>query len=35
LWRRGLLRSPECRPPLTRISPTLAAELDRLILSGA
>ena len=35
LWRRGLLRSPECRLPLTRISPTLAAELDRLILSDA
>jgi len=29
LWRRGLLRSPECRLPLTRISRALAAELDR------
>jgi 4-hydroxy-tetrahydrodipicolinate synthase len=34
LWRRGLLRSPECRLPLTRISPALAAELDRLIAPG-
>jgi len=30
LWRRGLIRSPECRLPLTRISPALAEELDRL-----
>ena len=29
LWRQGLLRSPECRLPLTRISPQLAAELDQ------
>ena len=29
LWRRGLLRSPECRLPLTRISPSLAAALDQ------
>jgi len=29
LWRQGLLRSPECRLPLTRVSPDLAAELDR------
>ena len=29
LWRQGLLRSPECRLPLTRISSDLAAELDR------
>jgi 4-hydroxy-tetrahydrodipicolinate synthase len=28
LWRQGLLRSPECRLPLTRVSPGLAAELD-------
>jgi hypothetical protein len=26
-----LLRSPECRLPLTRVSSTLAAELDRAI----
>lgn len=31
LWRQGLLRSPECRLPLTRISPELAAELDRAL----
>lgn len=28
LWRQGLIRSPECRLPLTRVSPGLAAELD-------
>jgi 4-hydroxy-tetrahydrodipicolinate synthase len=31
LWRLGLLRSPECRLPLTRVSPALAAELDRAL----
>ena len=31
LWRQGLLRSPECRLPLTRVSPALAAELDRAL----
>ncbi|MBV9017217.1 MAG: 4-hydroxy-tetrahydrodipicolinate synthase [Alphaproteobacteria bacterium] len=31
LWRQGLLRSPECRLPLTRVSPELAAELDRVL----
>jgi 4-hydroxy-tetrahydrodipicolinate synthase len=31
LWRQGLLRSPECRLPLTGISPTLAEELDRAL----
>ena len=34
LWRQGLLRSPECRLPLTQVSPTLAAELDRAIGYG-
>lgn len=29
LWRSGLIRSPECRLPLTRVSSGLAAELDR------
>lgn len=29
LWRAGLIGSPECRLPLTAISPALAAELDR------
>jgi 4-hydroxy-tetrahydrodipicolinate synthase len=28
LWRQGLLRSPECRLPLTRISAELAGTLD-------
>jgi 4-hydroxy-tetrahydrodipicolinate synthase len=28
LWRLGLLRSPECRLPLTRVSDRLAATLD-------
>ncbi len=31
LWRQGLIRSPECRLPLTRLSPALAGELDRLL----
>jgi len=31
LWRQGLLRSPECRLPLTRVSPALADELDRAL----
>jgi len=31
LWRQGLLRSPECRLPLTRVSPELAGELDRAL----
>ena len=31
LWRQGLLRSPECRLPLTRISTELAAALDRVL----
>jgi 4-hydroxy-tetrahydrodipicolinate synthase len=31
LWRQGLLRSPECRLPLTRVSALLAAELDRAL----
>lgn len=29
LWRQGLLRSAECRLPLTQVSLQLAAELDR------
>ncbi len=32
LWRQGLIRSPECRLPLTRISSQLAAELDEALL---
>jgi 4-hydroxy-tetrahydrodipicolinate synthase len=31
LWRQGLLRSPECRLPLTQVSPELAGELDRAL----
>ena len=30
LWRQGMIRSPECRLPLTSISRALADELDRL-----
>jgi 4-hydroxy-tetrahydrodipicolinate synthase len=29
LWRQGLIDSPECRLPLTSISPRLGDELDR------
>ena len=31
LWRQGLIGSPECRLPLTRVSEALAAELDRAL----
>jgi 4-hydroxy-tetrahydrodipicolinate synthase len=31
LWRQGLIKSPECRLPLTNISPALAADLDRAL----
>jgi len=31
LWRQGLIASPECRLPLTRISPELADDLDRAV----
>jgi 4-hydroxy-tetrahydrodipicolinate synthase len=31
LWRQGLLRSPECRLPLTRVSSALARTLDGLL----
>jgi 4-hydroxy-tetrahydrodipicolinate synthase len=31
LWRRGLIRSPECRLPLTRVSPALARGLDEIV----
>jgi 4-hydroxy-tetrahydrodipicolinate synthase len=34
LWRQGLIRSPECRLPLTRVSPELAAELDQAMARG-
>ena len=35
LWRDGLIRSPECRLPLTRVSPALAAELERVVVGTA
>ena len=31
LWRQGLIASPECRLPLTRISDALATRLDAVI----
>jgi 4-hydroxy-tetrahydrodipicolinate synthase len=31
LWRQGLISSPECRLPLTRVSDALAGELDRAL----
>lgn len=31
LWRRGLITSPELRLPMTGISPTLAARLDKAL----
>jgi hypothetical protein len=35
LWRQGLIRSPECRLPLTRVSAELAAELDKALRACA
>lgn len=32
LWRQGLIASPECRLPLTRISDALARRLDGLLV---
>jgi 4-hydroxy-tetrahydrodipicolinate synthase len=34
LWRQGLIASAGCRLPLTRVSETLAGELDRLVPAG-
>jgi 4-hydroxy-tetrahydrodipicolinate synthase len=31
LWKQGLLRSPECRLPLTQVSAGMAATLDALV----
>ena len=31
LWRQGLIRSAECRLPLTRVSEHLGRELDRVV----
>ena len=30
LWRQGLIRSAECRLPLTQVSAALGRELDRV-----
>ena len=30
LWRQGLIASPECRLPLTKISDGLARQLDSI-----
>jgi len=35
LWRRGLITSPECRLPLTRISDVLGDELDHALTTPA
>jgi 4-hydroxy-tetrahydrodipicolinate synthase len=35
LWRQGLIASPECRLPLTKISDDLARRLDSLFLERA
>lgn len=35
LWRQGLLRSPECRLPLTQVSDGLAATLDELLAASS
>jgi len=32
LWRQGLIASPECRLPLTRISDHLARRLDGMLI---
>ncbi|RBY97754.1 hypothetical protein DQ237_02225 [Blastococcus sp. TF02-8] len=31
LWRLGLIRSPECRLPLTQVSSGMAATLESLV----
>ena len=31
LWKQGLIRSPECRLPLTRVSAGLAGALDAVL----
>ncbi|MGO9605968.1 MAG: 4-hydroxy-tetrahydrodipicolinate synthase [Candidatus Binataceae bacterium] len=35
LWRMGRIKSPECRLPLTRVSPALAKRLDEMIRTVA
>jgi 4-hydroxy-tetrahydrodipicolinate synthase len=34
LWRQGLIKSAECRLPLTRVSAALAGELDHMLGLG-
>jgi 4-hydroxy-tetrahydrodipicolinate synthase len=34
LWRQGLIASPECRLPLTKISNALARRLDAAFTSA-
>ena len=34
LWRQGLIESPECRLPLTKVSSALAEMIDRSVLSS-
>ena len=35
LWRAGLIPSPECRLPMTRVSPALAHELEKIVCDVA
>jgi 4-hydroxy-tetrahydrodipicolinate synthase len=35
LWRKGLIQSPECRLPLTKVSTSLAKELDAVATDPA
>ncbi len=35
LWRRGLIRSAECRLPLTRVSESLGTALDRMTAAAS
>src|SRR5262249_30989981 len=35
LWRQGLIASPECRLPLTRVSDALARELNQIMLEAS
>ncbi len=34
LWRLGLIRSPECRLPLTTVSTGLATTLDEFVAAA-
>src|SRR5215510_13939363 len=35
LWQQGLIRSAECRLPLTKVSDALGRELDRMVAASA